>query len=493
MKKLSKPFKFFLLVGLLSINIAFATNKIAPETLKKVEKAIVTIDSRISVSAYQDPGSWKGTGFITDKEHGFIVTNNHMVGGSSIGTYFITFHNGQQIQAKPIYYDLWQDYAILKIDPKEMPSSAEQILFSKTLGEQNQNVFVIGSPESQEFSFHSGYISSLYEISGVMPQCSYVVNLNSAGGASGSPLLNSKSEAIGVVYGGSKTYALALHGQYVQDALDNLKKGKMPNRKHIGILCELYSLDRAVRHRHFPKAEMEKYIKKFPDARNKVVAVRSIIPGSPAVSSMKPGDIIWKINGKPLGGSLAILDSGIDTTSDDSVQLTIYRDGKEMELAIKLYDINSNKIEQMVSFAGAIFFQADDIASSKSGIPLRSLTIKNVQTGSSFSSIPVSYRQDYQNLYRLVVRSINEKDINDLEELIQVIPEAIKNKFTSIRFKNYQPYFPNFNSFDNSFISAQEELIVDIVFDSIDNKPRILKYDKKDEEWKAEDIIIKTP
>jgi S1-C subfamily serine protease len=493
MKKLSKSVKFFFFIGLFSVNTVFATSKIAPETLRKVEKAIVTIDSRVSVSAYQDPGSWRGTGFITDKKDGFIVTNNHVVGGASIGTYFVTFHNGQQVQAKPIYYDLWQDYAILKINPSEIPSSAEQILFSKTLGEQNQNVFVIGSPESQEFSFHTGYVSTLYEISGIMPQCSYVVNLNSAGGPSGSPLLNNKSEAIGVVYGGSKTYTLALHGQYVQNALDSLKKATMPNRKHTGILCELYSLDRAVRHRHFPKEEMKEYIKKFPDARNKVVAVRSIIPGSPAENLMRPGDIIWEINGKPLGGSLAIFDSGMNNTLDDSVKLTIYRDGQKIGLIAKLYDINNNKIEHMISFAGAIFFQADDIASAKSGIPLGTLTIKNVQTGSSFSSIPVSYRQDYQNLYRLAVKSINEKDVNNFNELISVIPEAIKSKFISIRFKNYQPYFPTFNSFDNSFISAQEDLISDIVFDSIDNKPRILKYNNEVNEWEAEDIAIKTP
>ena len=36
-----------------------------------------------------------GTGFIADKKNGFIVTNSHMISPASIGSYFITFFNGQ--------------------------------------------------------------------------------------------------------------------------------------------------------------------------------------------------------------------------------------------------------------------------------------------------------------------------------------------------------------------------------------------------------------
>ena len=228
MKKLQKLIKISFFLSFFLLNSVFAASNISPKSIEKVERAIVNIETRIAVSAYLDPGSWRGTGFITDKEHGFIVTNNHVVGGASIGTYFVTFYDGRQVQAKPVYYDLWQDYAILQINPAEIPANIEQIAFSKDQAQTGQEVFVIGSPEGQEFSFHSGYVSTLYEINGMMPQSSYVVNLNSAGGASGSPLLNDKSEAIGVVYGGSKTYTLALHGVYVQSALSELKKNRIP-------------------------------------------------------------------------------------------------------------------------------------------------------------------------------------------------------------------------------------------------------------------------
>lgn len=487
MKNLQKLIIFSSFLQLFIINIVLATEQNTNKSTDKVEKAIVTIETRIAVSAYHDPGSLQGTGFITDKANGLIVTNHHVIGGPSIGTYFVTFHNGRQIQAKPLYYDLWQDYAILQVDPAEFPSSVEQILFSTDFAKPGQDVYVVGSPEGEEFSYHTGRVSTLYDIRGTMPQCSYVVNLNSAGGASGSPLLNERDEAIGVIYGGSKTYALALRGEYVQKALNHLKKGEIPPRKHNGVLYEQYSLDKATKHRHFPQDEMNQYIKEFPYARNKVVAVKSILAGSTAEKIIEPGDIIWEINGKPIGGNLALLDMSVDMAVDE-VEFTIFRNGKKLKIKSKLYNVNDNKIHQMVNFAGATFFQADDIVSAVYGVPLNSLSIKNVQTGSSFSNIPLSFTQNYRNLYRLKVEAINDQKISNIKELIELIPNAIKQKFVSIRYKNYQPYYPNFGN-DSGFISSQGDFITDITFDTIDTKPSLLRFDHKTSDWLSEDII----
>ena len=81
---------------------------------------------------------------------------------------------------------------------------------------------------------------------------------------------------------GGKTHALALKSSYVTDVLNSLKDNKLPQRKHIGIISALYSLDKAVKHRNFPTSEMTYYINKFPDARNRIIIARSVIAGSNA-------------------------------------------------------------------------------------------------------------------------------------------------------------------------------------------------------------------
>ncbi|KJV98493.1 peptidase S7, Flavivirus NS3 serine protease family protein [Rickettsia amblyommatis str. Darkwater] len=231
MKKLPILLKLLFIINLVFLNnIVLASSETSTIIFEKAKQAIVTIDTRIAVSAYDDTSSWTGTGFINDKNNGYIITNTHVVGGASIGTYFVTFYNGEQAEAKLIYYDIWQDYAILKVESKDIPASATQISFASELPKLNQKVFVVGNTEAKGFSFHTGYLSDLYNIEGLMPQCTYVINLNTTGGASGSPVLNDKIEAIGVLYGGGKTHSLALHGDYVARTLESLKNNKQPGR-----------------------------------------------------------------------------------------------------------------------------------------------------------------------------------------------------------------------------------------------------------------------
>ncbi len=481
-----KILKVFAVIVFFISSTTNAKDKI--ENIDKIRKAIVTINSRVPVSAYQNTGGWSGTGFIVDDKNGYLITNNHVVGRASVGTYFITFHNGQQAEAKVAYYDMYADFAILKVNPSDFPKEIEHIDFTDEMPKLGTDVFIVGNTEGQGFSFHNGYLSDLYEINGEMPQGSYVINMNSTGGASGSPVLNSDNKAIGVLYGGGKTHTLALKGSYVQHVLAELKTGKQtPTRNHIGIITTLYSLDKAVKHHGFDKQEMEKYIKESPDSRNRVIIIHSILPGGTAESTLKPGDILWEIDGKKIAADLTIFDLGMNNAKSNKISLTIIRDGQKLTKNIKLYDIEKNKVSRMLDFAGGLFFEADDFVTSKSGIPIGSVALANVQTGSSFSSIPEMFVQNYKSIYRIWIKSLNRSNISNLSDLISVTNKAISDKFINVEYRNFQPYYPSFAP-DSGFISAHKDLMQDITFDSIDTKPRILKFDKQKSEWVSEGI-----
>ncbi len=457
------------------------------KSIDKVRKSIVTITSRVPVSAYSSTGSWTGTGFIVDSKNGFLITNNHVVGRACTGTYFVTFHNGQQAEAKLAYYDQYVDVAILKIDPKDLPVEFEVVEFTSKKPELGTEVFIVGNSEGQGFSFHSGYLSELFNINGEMPQGSYVINMNSAGGSSGSPILNKDNKAVGVLYGGGKSYAIALKGDYVQYILKYLQDGKDPKRKHIGVITELYSLDKATKHRSFPKGKMDSYIKEFPNARNRVITVGSLIPGSPAEGKLKAGDILWKINGKKINADLALLDLEMSASDSASANITVIRNGSEIDIEIALYDINGYKVKKMWDFAGGIFFESDDFVAAKYGIPLGRVALTNVQNGSSFSSIPQAFYQNNKSNYRVLVKALNKKLVRSLDDMRNISLNAIKSKYVHLEYKNYQPYYPDFQLLNGAFLSVQEDLMQDIMFDSIDTKPRMLKYNPTKFEWEVEE------
>ena len=64
-----KEIKMFKILKFCTITILFILNTAHADSAKikdieKIKKAIVTINSRVPVSAYQNTGSWSGTGFI---------------------------------------------------------------------------------------------------------------------------------------------------------------------------------------------------------------------------------------------------------------------------------------------------------------------------------------------------------------------------------------------------------------------------------------------
>ncbi len=479
MKKIQK------IVILLFMGLHLSAGAAMPskEVIDGVRKSIVTINARVPVSAYSATGSWTGTGFIADDKNGFLITNNHVVGRASIGTYFVTFHNGQQTEAKLVYYDQYVDIAVLKIDPKTLPKEHKVIEFTDEKPKLGTEVFVVGNTEGQGFSFHSGYLSELFNINGEMPQGSYVINMNSAGGSSGSPILNKDNKAIGVLYGGGKSYCIALKGEYARYILKSLQNDTPPVRKHIGVITELYSLDKAVKHRNFSEQEMNNYIKEFPNARNRVMAVKSIINGGSAAKELMAGDILWKINGKKIGADLAMLDLAMSQSAEDKVSITIIRDGSEKVVEISLYDIESHKVKKIWDFAGGLFFEADDFLAAKYGIKLGKVSLVNVQTGSSFSSIKQAFMQNNKNIYRVLINSINNIPVNSLADMQKLANDAVAKKYIQIQYQNFQPYYPNFGLANGGFLSVHELLSEDITFDSIDTKPRLLEYDNASYEW----------
>jgi len=484
MKSFYKLFLSFFIF--LSINHAFGA--IDPKIIEAAKKSSILINVRTSIAPYEQTEEKRGTGFVIDKINGFVVTNFHMTTQEGIGKYRLTFFNGEQAEAKILYYSLWQDFAILKVDPKKIPNEATQIKFTDKKPIIGDNVFIVGNNEDLGFSFHEGYISDLYLITGIMPQQSYVVNLNAQGGSSGSPLLNDKGEAIGVNYGSnSVSSAMALVGDYVTDVLSSINNNKEPIHKHIGIVTKLYALDEAVKHKKFPQEIMLSYLKKWPDTRNRAIIVDSIIAGTPAESIIMPGDILWSVNGVEIGASLYSFDKLLNNVQDKEVSIELYRFGKKLSIKVPVYDVNQNKVKKMVSLSDAVFFYSNDIVARYSGIPIGQMALLNVKQGSQFGRIDQKEKISGILQYRLHPININSYPISTIEQLVNDIPNIIKEEYGTIYYKNYQIFFADYNS-SSAYFTGSNYYMQDISFDKVTEAPRLYEFDKKELDWKGKNI-----
>ncbi|AVP87177.1 serine protease [Candidatus Phycorickettsia trachydisci] len=464
---------------------------IKDNVLDKARKSTVTIEGRAAVAAYGSKGSWSGTGFIANKAKGIIITNEHVTKASnSIANYSIKFHNGRLAQAKLGYYDLWLDFSFLQVNPKDIPDDVQEINFSTKQAFEGQHVFIVGNTEGQSFSFHDGYISNPFEISGDIAQHTFVVNLNIAGGASGSPVLNDDGDAVAITYGGSKTYALALHGSYISNALKSYESGVTPQRRHIGVITKMYSLDKVVKHKNFPESLMIAYLKDFPDSRNNVLAIKAFIPGSKASDKLQNGDIIWEVAGKRVGPSLYEFDHLMDSVTSNTIDLTIYRNGQKIPVTLDLYNLEDNKISKMLEFGGAVLFETNDLSSYASGIPIKSLGIAYIAPGSGLSVrdlLPYSHeRQDF----RLKINKIGSTPVKDIDSAVKAICSLNGAKFITMDFENFNPFITMYNG---TITSRRDLGIADIVLSNTETLPKLYTFNKKIMEWELNENPCKQP
>jgi serine protease Do len=78
--------------------------------------------------------------------------------------------------------------------------------------------------------------------------------------------------------------------------------------------------------------------------RSRGAMIATIDPGSPAAQvKLQPGDVILAYDGKPIDRSRQLPRLVADTAPDTLVKLSMWRDGKDQEVEIKVAALNSNR------------------------------------------------------------------------------------------------------------------------------------------------------
>lgn len=273
-----------------------------------------------------------GSGFVVSTD-GLIVTNKHVV--SEGGKYKVITHDGKKYDVENIYRDPANDVAILRIRasalrPVEMGDS------SKT--KVGQLVVAVGTPLGEfRGSVTKGIVSGLGRgittgspFEGYVERLDNVIQTDAAinPGNSGGPLVNSSGQVIGVntaVASEAENIGFAIPINVVKDALDNFQKTGGFNRPYLGVAYRMISRELAV-------------LNELPEG----AYVQEVVEGSSAEKAgITVGDIITKIDGQKVqdNGSTTLAQRIAKKKVGDTVTLTIWRDGKTLELRATLQSV----------------------------------------------------------------------------------------------------------------------------------------------------------
>lgn len=459
--------------------------EVDPKIVLSAKKSVVSIERRSSHSAYEFVGAVYGSGFIIDKEQGLIATNHHVVGRAAVSTYDVGFFNGTETTAQLLYYDSWQDFAFLKVDPKTIPSDTPTIKVNSDEPALGESVFIVGKNAGQNYSLQTGELSSHYDNLGHLPNQSYRISLNARGGSSGSPVLNKKGEVIGIIHSSNyDNFGFALPVNYIIDAYHDLKAGQKPKRRSPGMLTNYYSLDKAAKHYQFPQKLIAEYLQSFPNSFNRVLMISSVFKDSPAFNKLLVGDIIWKVNGKEMGPKLYEMEKALNNAPSDKVIISVYRQGKLLDVEVGLYDLQSSDIKRMVLLGGALFYEANDFIRYFTNTSKNAIFLTNIREGSSFSGriapVPNS------NVYMLNITGFSGKEVHTLDDLIKIVPELMKMKDFNMTYRNYGAYI----TYDNVPMFSHTPSTSEISLNEIDGPPVLFEFDETSLNWTMKPLAV---
>jgi serine protease Do len=272
----------------------------------------------------------QGSGFIISAD-GYMLTNNHVVGGAKNDTIEVTLASGKKLKAKVVGTDPGSDVAVAKIDRDE-PFPFIKLANSDEL-EVGEWVVAIGNSFGLSHTVTAGIVSAKGRDSldlGREFSFQNFIQTDAAinPGNSGGPLLNLDGEAVGMntalagPSGASAGIGFAIPINMAEGISEQLIATGTVKRGFLGI-------------RMNPLSEEVASFLDLPDTRGALVF--SVVDDTPADrAGLKRYDVIVELNGKPVDSMDNFRNRVAMIAPETKVELTFIRNGKRRTVSAVL-------------------------------------------------------------------------------------------------------------------------------------------------------------
>jgi Do/DeqQ family serine protease len=319
------------------------------KTVQRVGPAVVNISSEYEIRAQQNPfnaygmdpfferffkdffdhgynrqekRTSLGSGVIIDGRRGFILTNAHVI--TRAGTITVTLKDEREYSAQIVGADPDSDLAVLQIETRDaLPdiqmSPSDDLLIGET-------VIAIGNPFGFSHTVTTGVISAVNRSVRTEARTFHdfiQIDAPINPGNSGGPLLNINGDLIGIntaIYADARGIGFAIPINKARRIVSDLIAYGEVIQAWIGLLVQ--DLNR----------ELVAYYK-IPTGKG--VIVEAVTRGGPADrAGIKSGDIIMKIDNRPVPSNSAFQDIMRGVAADQTIRINLKRRDQILSVAV---------------------------------------------------------------------------------------------------------------------------------------------------------------
>jgi serine protease Do/serine protease DegQ len=357
-----------------------------------------------------------GSGVIVDAQHGYVLTNNHVIDRAS--EIRVTLMDGRQLTAKVIGADPDVDVAVLQIPAEKL---AAVPLGDSSRLRVGDFVVAIGNPFGLGQTVTSGIVSALGRsglgIEGFEDFIQTDASINP--GNSGGALVTLDGELAGINTailapgGGNVGIGFAIPIDMAAQIMHQIIEFGEVRRGQLGITAQDLTPDLA---QAFGMDEFR------PGA-----VVVQVLPRTPAARvGLKSGDIVTKINGRSIRNATELRNAVGLLRVGDTVEIEYLRDGKSHTVKPRIAEPTHERVEgQSLNprLAGAVFGAVEE--GSRLYGRIQGVMVVEVAPGSAAQRAGLRPGD--------VIVSVNRRPTTSLEELRQAIARGDRSILLNVQ------------------------------------------------------------
>ena len=287
-----------------------------------------SIPSVVSISCTAPSGASTGSGVVLSAD-GYLVTNSHVIDGAQ--SVQVLFHDGKTLSARVVGVDDFSDLAVLYVDTTDL-TPAE--FGDDTALRVGDSVVAIGDPLGIELrgTMTNGIVSAINRDIHTGGRTMTLIQTNAAlnTGNSGGPLINCYGQVVGIntmkigdtmSVAGVEGLGFAIPSTTVKEVVDQLMtQGYVSGRPWLGVSVQQLS-------------SFDQMYYRLPAG----LYITEVTPGTDAdAKGLIPGDILLSVDGQRLTNGDALQQLLYQHNAGDTVEIIIYRNGKQYQLSLQL-------------------------------------------------------------------------------------------------------------------------------------------------------------